>query len=145
MASKIRLNNFFVIILAAGMGRRLGKYGRANPKTLTKINKKTILDRIIELLKKYKYKNVHFVVGFKHKQILDILRLNKIKFTYSISKKFKNTGHGYSWFLSKRKCEQKKLPVLILHADILFSHKYLENMINSNLKDIIGSKKIVKK
>ena len=89
------------------MGRRLGKYGRANPKTLTKINKKTILDRIIELLKKYKYKNVHFVVGFKHKQILDILRLNKIKFTYSISKKFKNTGHGYSWFLSKKNVNKK--------------------------------------
>ena len=123
------------------MGRRLGKYGRANPKTLTKINKKTILDRIIELLKKYKYKNVHFVAGFKHKQILDILRLNKIKFTYSISKSLKTLDMVTVGFYLK-KCEQKKLPVLILHADILFSHKYLENMINSNLKDIIGSKKL---
>ena len=74
MASKINLNKFFVIILAAGMGRRLGKSGKYYPKTLIKINEVTILDRIIELLKKYKYRKLHFILGFKHKKILDILK-----------------------------------------------------------------------
>ena len=54
MASKINLCKFFVIILAAGMGRRLGKYGKHHPKTLTKVRDKTILDRLIITLKKYK-------------------------------------------------------------------------------------------
>jgi len=144
VASKINLNNFFVIILAAGMGRRLGKFGKDHPKTLTKINEKTILDRIIALLKKYKYKKVHFVVGYKYKKILDILKFNKIKFTYSISHKFKKTGHGYSWFLSNNKWNQSRLPVVILHADILFSTKYLKNIIMAKSKNIIGSKKIIR-
>jgi len=142
VASKINLNKFFVIILAAGMGRRLGKSGKYYPKTLIKINEVTILDRIIELLKKYKYRKLHFILGFKHKKILDILKFKKIEFTYSISKKYKETGHGYSWFLSKRKWQQSCLPVIVMHADILFSHKYLENILNAKSKNIIGSRKI---
>ena len=145
MASKITLGNFFVIILAAGMGRRLGKYGKHQPKTLIKVKDKTILDRLIITLKKYKYNKVHFVLGYKYEKILKTLNNSKIKFSYSISKKFNKTGHGYSWLLSEKRFKKNSLPVLLIHADILFSDKYLKNIINSKLKNIIGSRKINKK
>ena len=127
------------------MGRRLGKYGKHQPKTLIKVKDKTILDRLIITLKKYKYNKVHFVLGYKYEKILKTLNNSKIKFSYSISKKFNKTGHGYSWLLSEKRFKKNSLPVLLIHADILFSDKYLKNIINSKLKNIIGSRKINKK
>ena len=50
MVKKINLKKYFVIILAAGMGRRLGKAGKNKPKTLTLINNKSILDSLVKKL-----------------------------------------------------------------------------------------------
>ncbi len=140
MAKKINLKKFFVIILAAGMGRRLGKAGKSKPKTLTLINNQTILNSLMMKLINYKVGKIHFVLGYKSKMILDNLKNLNLKFSYNISDKFKKTGHGYSWYLSEKNFIKYKKPVIIIHADILFSENFLKNIISSNKNNIIGSK-----
>ena len=138
------LSNFLVIILAAGLGRRLGANGKLKPKSLTTINKKTILKRIIEKLSNFKAEKIHFILGYKHKQILNYLKKNNINFSYSYSKKYRSTSTGYSWLLAEKIFLKFKKPSILLHADILFSDQYLKNIIDSKINNIIGSKKILK-
>tara|TARA_Y200000002_G_C22660751_1_gene655611 strand:- start:854 stop:1615 length:762 start_codon:yes stop_codon:yes gene_type:complete len=140
VVKKINLKKYFVIILAAGMGRRLGKAGKNKPKTLTLINNKSILDSLVKKLINYKVKKIHFVLGYKSKMILKNLKNFNLKFSYNISDKFQKTGHGYSWYLSERKFKKYKKPVIIIHADILFSVNFLKNIITSHRNNIIGSK-----
>ena len=53
------------IILSAGRGSRLKKY-LSHPKCLLKIkNGKTLIERIISMLKQQKIDDIHVVTGFK--------------------------------------------------------------------------------
>ena len=41
------LNDYLVVIFAAGIGKRLGKLGKEKPKSLLKINKQALIDRLV--------------------------------------------------------------------------------------------------
>ena len=46
----VNLSNKQIILLSAGMGRRLGKLGKIQPKSLIKINHETLILRLIRIL-----------------------------------------------------------------------------------------------
>ena len=50
----INLNNYSVVLLSAGIGRRLGALGKKHPKCLLKINNKTLIELLLNNLKKRK-------------------------------------------------------------------------------------------
>lgn len=129
------LDDFSILILAAGKGRRLKNIGKKKPKSLIKINNKTLLEILINNLKKYGAKEINIVLGYKKKLILEkIKKIKDIKFKPIYIKNYSSYGHGMSWFSFKNRWKKDKKPLFIFHADILFHHKYLKNLINSKKK-----------
>ena len=63
------VNKYSFVILSAGTGSRLGKIGSNTPKCLVQINKKKIIQNIIELLISIGAKEVFIGVGFKSQKI----------------------------------------------------------------------------
>ena len=55
------LNDYLVVIFAAGIGKRLGKLGKEKPKSLLKISNQTLIDRIVINLQEYGAKKIFFV------------------------------------------------------------------------------------
>ena len=53
------------IILAAGMGKRLGELTRNNTKCMVKVNEVTLIDRVLSQLAKLHLKRVVIVVGYE--------------------------------------------------------------------------------
>ena len=53
------------IILAAGVGRRLGKDGQNQPKSLLRFNGKSLLQRHLEYLRHCQIEQVAIAVGIK--------------------------------------------------------------------------------
>lgn len=143
---KINLKNCNIIILAAGIGSRIGLAGKKIPKSLFKINKKRVIDYLIELLIKKKAKRISIMTGYKSMLIKKYLKkYNNVEITYKDIKDYSKNGHGYTWYKYKHLWENSKKTTFLFHADILFSEKYLDNMIKSNKKDIIGIKDSSKK
>lgn len=138
------LKNYSVLILAAGMGRRLKTKGKKIPKCLNFISDKTILGRLIELLIIKGAKEINLIVGYKKKLILDFLRKNikDIKVNILETKKYATHGHARSWYIFEKNWKKNKKPLFLFHADIVFDIRYLTNILNSKKKNIIG---IVKK
>ena len=64
------------LILAAGFGSRLSKPLNKKPKSLLKIEKKTILFYLINQIIKTKIDKINIVVGFRKKLIIDYLKKN---------------------------------------------------------------------
>ena len=50
----IDISKYSVVLLSAGIGRRLGKLGASHPKCLLKINNTTLIEAIISNLQKKK-------------------------------------------------------------------------------------------
>ena len=134
---------FSVLILAAGTGSRMGIVGKKNPKCLIKINKITLIERIINFFLKLNILDINIVVGYQKKKIIKILKKYKINFIFN--NKYDKYGSVYSWFIFKKFLKKKNL--IIIHSDIIFNINTLKRIILSNKKDLIGTvkKKFLKK
>lgn len=117
-----------VIILCAGYGRRIGL---EKPKCLLSVNKETLLNRTLLLLKKNKIKkkNIKLALGFKSNLIL---HQTKKSINFFINRKYKETNMVYSFY----KCLKKKNTedVLILYGDIFYSNEIIKKIILSKGK-----------
>ena len=59
------LRKFSILLLSAGVGKRLGKIGKTKPKSLLKINGKSLIQRIVDILKKREATEINIIVGYK--------------------------------------------------------------------------------
>ena len=143
---KIDLSNYNILILAAGIGSRIGKQGKKLPKSLFEIKERRIIDYLFEMLIKKKVKKINIMIGYKSQLIKNYLKkYKKIKIFYKKVNNFSKNGHSFTWYQFKQLWKNSKKSTILFHADILFSEKYLNNIIRSNSKNIIGVKKITKK
>ena len=61
------------IILAAGMGRRLGEYTKDNTKCMVAVNGVRLIDRLLGQLSQQQLSRVIIVVGYKGQELKDYL------------------------------------------------------------------------
>ena len=145
----IDISKYSIVLLSAGIGRRLGKLGTSKPKCLLKVNKATLLENIITILQKRKVKEISIILGYKSNMIIDKLKkFKEIKFNFIKISNYKKNGHGCSWHAFKDVWSVNKSPILLMHTDIFFDPIYLDNIIKSKKKNIIGihsNKKIFQK
>ena len=135
----IDINDYSVVLLCAGIGSRLGKFTKGRPKSLLKINGTSLLIRIISILKKKKIKELSLILGFKSNLIIkELTNLKDIKFNFIKIKDYRYNGHACSWHAFKSHWSTTKKPIILIHADIYFDEKYLNNILKSKKKNIIG-------
>lgn len=140
----IDLSNTDVVLLSAGVGKRLGKIGKIKPKSLIKIGNKTLIFRLIDILKKRKVKKINILVGYKSNLIKkELKKIENIKFNFVSIKDYNKYGHAFTWYKYK-KYWRKKNSFLLIHTDIIFNEKLLDNIILSNSKNIVGVKSLGK-
>lgn len=72
------------IILAAGMGRRLGEYTKDNTKCMVPVNGMPLIDRVLKQLSELDLNRVVIVVGYEGKKLMDYLgnEKNRLKIEY---------------------------------------------------------------
>lgn len=138
-------SKYNILILAAGVGKRMGKIGKRKPKCLLKLNNFLLIDYLINFLSSKNFKDINMVVGFQQIQIIKYLsKFRDIKINYIKINNFKTNGHGMSWFAYKKYFLKNKRKTIIIHADVLLHKKYFENIIKSKYPDIIGVQNIQK-
>ena len=110
------------LIQVGGKGTRVKSITKGNPKALIKLNKKTILDHQLKVIKKYSKKKIIILNNIKYKNIETHLKRKKnIKF--SIINEKKPLGTAGSLF--KLKNSKQKLFALI-YGDLIFDFNFNE-------------------
>ncbi len=61
------------IILAAGMGKRLGDKTKSNTKCMVKVNEKPLIDYTLNALLENDINNISIVVGYKKDNLIEYL------------------------------------------------------------------------
>ena len=111
-----------VIIIAAGNATRLGKFAEKKPKCLLEINGKSILQRQIELFKKYGIDDIIIITGPHKKFGIDTV-------TYVEDINYQDHDVLGSLMAAEDFLNGK---VLTCYSDILFDEEILKQILNFN-------------
>jgi len=117
------------IILAAGMGNRLGKYTQNNTKCMLSINGKTLAEHALDALNDAGIKKCVFVVGYKKENVIAFLgnRYKNIDITYVSNDIYDKTNNIYSLYLAKDYLIQDD--TLLLESDLIFESRIITEML----------------
>jgi len=117
------------IILAAGMGNRLGKYTKNNTKCMLSINGKTLAERALDALENAGIKKCIFVVGYKKENVIAFLgnKYKNIDITYVSNDVYDKTNNIYSLYLAKEHLLQDD--TLLLESDLIFEGRIISEML----------------
>lgn len=109
------------IILAAGMGRRLGEYTRDNTKCMLPVNGERLIDRALGQLSQLGLSRVVIVVGYKGQNLIDYIGHrydDRLKIEYVNNPVYDKTNNIYSLSLAKDKLQEDD--TLLIESDLIF-------------------------
>jgi len=117
------------IILAAGMGNRLGKYTQNNTKCMLSINGKTLAERALDALDNAGIRKCVFVVGYKKENVIAFLgnKYKNIDITYVSNDIYNKTNNIYSLYLAKDHLIQDD--TILLESDLIFEDRIVSEML----------------
>ena len=119
------------IILAAGMGKRLGEYTKNNTKCMVEVNGIKLIDRAITQLAHFHLSRLVIVIGYKGNELKEYIghRYDKVlKIEYIENKVYDKTNNIYSLALAKDELCQDD--TILLESDIIFEDSVLQKLIN---------------
>lgn len=111
------------IILAAGMGRRLGEYTKDNTKCMLPVNGVCLIDRMLEQLSELKLNRVIIVVGYQSQNLVNHVGnryVNRLKIEYIENPDYDKTNNIYSLALAKDKLQEDD--TLLVESDLIFDN-----------------------
>ncbi len=108
------------IILAAGMGKRLGEYTKDNTKCMVSVNGTTLIDRVLAQLSQLSLNRVIIVVGYKGDKLISYLGDDKygLNIEYVHNPVYDKTNNIYSLALAKDKLVEDD--TLLIESDLIF-------------------------
>lgn len=113
------------IILAAGMGKRLQEVAEGTPKSMIRINCKSILHRQIESCLQIGIKEFIFVLGYKKEMMKEHIKeiLDKQNFKIIDNPIYDKTNTLYSLWLTRNEFDDD---FIYFNADVLFDSELLK-------------------
>ena len=108
------------LILAAGMGKRLGEYTKNNTKCMVPVNGTPLIDRVLKQLSMLSLNRVVIVVGYEGEKLMDYIGNEKdgLKIEYVNNPVYDKTNNIYSLALAKEKLMEDD--TLLIESDLIF-------------------------
>ena len=126
------------LMLAAGMGRRLGKYTEAMTKCMISVGGRTLLERTVDALKEAGIRKFVMVVGWEADRLVDFIRDNirDMEFEFVYNHDYATTNNIYSLYLAK---EHLLLDdTILLESDLVYDQSLLRRMVEAPEEDLVA-------
>lgn len=112
------------VILAAGMGRRLGELTKGNTKCMVEVNGVTLIDRLLGQLSALDLKRVVIVVGYEGEKLVNYIgdRFNdKFEIVFINNPIYDKTNNIYSLALAREQLVEDD--TILLESDLIFDDR----------------------
>ena len=119
-----------LVILAAGMGKRLKTLTEHNTKCMIKVNGITLIERMLCQLDNKNLSKIIIVVGYKSKELIEFIKTLKIKtpIIYLKNNIYYKTNNIYSLALAKKYLEKED--TLLFESDLIFEDSVIDELLN---------------
>lgn len=118
------------IILAAGMGKRLGEYTQNNTKCMVEVNGVKLIDRVFKQLASLPISRVVMVIGYEGEKLRNYLGDEKegLHIDYVENSVYNKTNNIYSLWLAKQQLQEDD--TLLIESDLIFDDQMLPLICN---------------
>ena len=119
------------IILAAGMGRRLGDYTKDNTKCMLPVNGVRLIDRVLTQLSPLGLTRVVIVVGYQGQNLIDYLDHrydDQFPIEYVENPIYDKTNNIYSLALAKQQLQEDD--TLLIESDLIYDDGLFQLLLN---------------
>jgi len=115
------------VILAAGMGKRLGELTRHSTKCMVKVNDKRLIEHTLDALLAAGVGRIVLVVGHGSEELKSLLgsRYRTISIEYILNPIYAKSNNIYSLFLAREAMERDDS--ILLESDIIFEQAVLDD------------------
>ena len=119
------------IILAAGMGRRLGEYTKDNTKCMVPVNGVPLIDRLLGQLSRLKLDRVVIVVGYEGGKLVKHIGelYTDLNIEFVENPVYSRTNNIYSLWLAKDYLQQDD--TILVESDLIFDDVLLSMLIDN--------------
>lgn len=124
------------IILAAGMGRRLGELTQNNTKCMLEVNGVRLIDRYLRQLAKYNLNRIVIVAGYERGKLIDYVKQNypNRNIVFVENPIYDKTNNIYSLALAKDLlCEDD---TILMESDLIVEDKIIDLLVEHEDKDL---------
>lgn len=125
-----------VIILAAGMGKRLGELTQNNTKCMIRVNGVTLIERVLTQFSKLDLKKVIMVIGYKGDELRNFIgdSYKGLPIEYITNPIYDKTNNIYSLSLAKEQLQQDD--TLLIESDLIFEDRVLDKILSDPYPNI---------
>jgi histidinol-phosphate/aromatic aminotransferase/cobyric acid decarboxylase-like protein/choline kinase len=117
------------IILAAGMGKRLGKYTQEGTKCMVRVNGKSLIERALEALELAGVRRIVLVVGYRAEYLRSFLegKYPKLDIVFVVNEIYATTNNIYSLWLAREYLSSDD--TVLLESDLIFQPEILQKLV----------------
>ena len=131
------------LMLAAGMGKRLGRYTAGNTKCMLKIGDKTLIERACEALYQAGITDFTIVVGYKGDNLKRFLLeecenpiVKKMNLKFIDNDIYDKTNNIYSLYLAKD--ELLEDDTILLESDLIYDYDLVKRIVDSKEENVVS-------
>lgn len=126
------------LMLAAGMGRRLGKYTDDQAKCMVKVGGKTLLEHAVEALKQAEISRFIMVVGHEAERLMEFVRNNikEMEIEFVINSDYATTNNIYSLYLAREHLTTDD--TILLESDLIFESGIISHIVNMPDENVVA-------
>jgi len=120
------------IILAAGMGKRLGELTKNNTKCMVEVNGVRLIDRTLNQLSRLELTRVVIVVGYEGQKLIDYIGdrySDRLKIEYVENPVYDKTNNIYSLALAKEQLQEED--TILIESDLIFDDNMFSLIIDN--------------
>lgn len=119
------------IILAAGMGRRLGDLTKNNTKCMVKVNGTYLIDRLMRQLSGLSLERIVIVIGYQGDKLRNHLGESYcgIPIDYVVNSVYNKTNNIYSLYLAKELLQEDD--TLLIESDLIFDDALFRKILDN--------------
>jgi len=126
-----------VLVLAAGMGKRLTDLTQSKTKCMVEVNGTSLIDRALKSISCFDIERIIIVIGYKGDSLREYIgdTYNGIQIVYVENKIYDKTNNIYSLYLAKDLFKEND--TLLVESDLIFDESVVNKIINANEENLV--------
>lgn len=131
ISNKLKIKYMQAIILAAGMGKRLGEFTQDNTKCMVKVNGVSLIERTLTQLSFLDLSRVIIVIGYKGDKLRNYIgyKYKGLNIEYIENPIYNKTNNIYSLSLAEKELQEDD--TLLVESDLIFDDTLFPMIVNA--------------